>query len=102
MIEFKTYYHVSNSKHIKVRNVSRIVAISSRLCTNVHMRGIDPTAYYEKWKIVKEDKGYIFREVTHNGGICGHHKTLRSLIISSGGLPHIKIVLLDEDKTETI
>jgi hypothetical protein len=33
--------------------------------------------------IRKEQKGYIFREVEHGGGICGTHKTVRRLVEST-------------------
>jgi len=39
--------------------------------------------YFQKWVIKKESKGYIFREVTHGGGICGCHRTVRQLVIST-------------------
>ncbi|GAL83465.1 hypothetical protein MYP_692 [Sporocytophaga myxococcoides] len=48
-------------------------------------------AYYERWKLVfepgeKEDNGgYIFREINHNGGICGRHKTYRKAIFTAIG-----------------
>lgn len=96
MIEFKTKYTVSYPQHIRLKNINRIVAISTEVCKNIICKGIDNSSYHEMWTIVKEKEGYIFREVTHGMAICGHHKTLRKLVIRSGGHDHIKIVLLDE------
>jgi|ERR1051325_687793 hypothetical protein len=39
--------------------------------------------YLQTWFIKREPQGYIFREVNHNGGICGHHKTVRSLVLAA-------------------
>jgi len=92
MIEFKTKIHLVNGKFASKKNMHKIFAISSRLCTTVIMNGIDPKTYYEKWVIKKEPEGYIFREVTHNGGISGHHPTVKRCVIRATGHRDIKIV----------
>lgn len=74
---------IRNGKYITNKNVDRIFAVSSELCTHVKSFAIDPKTYHEKWAVKKEPEGYIFREVTHGGGINGHHKTLRSLILQT-------------------
>lgn len=92
-IQFKRRITVTNSKYIKLKNIDRIVAVNTQPCRTVHgVPGIIPGEYFEKWVIKKEPAGYIFREVKHNMGICGHAKTLRRLIIQSSGLSHIKII----------
>lgn len=96
MIEFKTRVKLINGKYVSEANMHKIFAISSRLCTYVHGYGIDPCAYKERWAIKKEEEGYIFREVTHDGGINGHHKTLRSLVMRTAAFGgHIKVILED-------
>jgi hypothetical protein len=93
MIEFKRKVSISNGQFISKANIARIVAVSSELCENVRHPRIDPLTYKERWVIKKEEKGYIFREVTHGCGISGHHKTLRQLVMRSCGHQGIKIIL---------
>lgn len=42
--------------------------------------------YYREWRIQKTKHGYEFREVRSGMGICGGHKTIRSLVIGTVGL----------------
>lgn len=98
-IEFKVKVTLINNRFASKKNIKYIFAISSELCTNVHGYGIDPKTYYERWEIRKEKEGYIWREVTHNGGINGHHKTLRLLLIRSCGYRTIKIVFIPPKDT---
>lgn len=92
-IQFKTKMHLVNGKYASKANMGRIFAVSSELCTSVHGNGIDPKTYKERWAIKKEEKGYIFREVTHNGGINGHHKSIRRLVMSTASaFTHITVV----------
>lgn len=96
MIKFKTRFVLQNGKHASLANMNRIVAVSTEVCKNVYHRNIDNKSYKERWVIKKEEKGYIFREVTHNGGISGHHKTIRRLVMRSCGFPHINIIIEDQ------
>jgi len=96
MIQFKTVYKLINAKFATKNNINKIYAISSRLCTNVHGYGIDPKTYYEKWVIKKEPQGYIFREITHNGGISGHHPTVKRCVMMATG-SHLKVVFDDKE-----
>lgn len=81
-----------NGKFASKKNMDKIFAISSQLCTHVHAYGIDPKTYYEKWTIRKDHTGFSFREVTHNGGICGSWPTVRELVMHSSHFDHIKII----------
>jgi hypothetical protein len=56
--------------------------MGNRLPSPIYRFRNDPP-YYEVWKIKKEPKGYIFREVFHGGGICGCKPTVRELVIST-------------------
>ena len=97
MIQFKTRIHLVNAKYASKANMGKIFAVSSQLCTTVHGYGIDPKTYKERWAITKEDKGYIFREVTHNGGINGHHKTIRRLVMcTASSFNHITVIFEDQ------
>lgn len=40
-------------------------------------------AYFQRWVVRKEPQGFIFREVSHGAGICGHHPTVRQLVIAT-------------------
>lgn len=37
--------------------------------------------YFQKWVVKKEPEGFIFREVSHNAGLCGHAANVRQLVI---------------------
>lgn len=52
-------------------------------------------AYYEKWELKKEAEGYIFREINHNCGISGHHKTYKAAILTALKLKHISVYIPD-------
>jgi|GEM_PF-1281271 len=94
---FRVKCKLINGKFVSKKNVDKIFAVSSELCTHVHGYGIDPNTYYEKWAIRKEPQGYIFREVTHNCGINGHHKTMRRLIMATcGSYPRIKVIFQND------
>lgn len=96
-IQFKTKVHLVNARYASKANMGRIFAVSSKLCTSVHGYGIDPKTYMERWAIKKETKGYIFREVTHNGGINGHHKSIRQLVLRTAGFGDpIKVIFEDQ------
>jgi hypothetical protein len=96
MIEFKKKVQLVNGKMASKANMKKIFAVSSQLCTNVHGYGIDPKTYKERWAIRREPEGYIFREVTHGGGINGHHKSLKDLILATASsFSCIKVILED-------
>jgi hypothetical protein len=96
MIQFKTRIHLINAKYASKANMGKIFAVSSEVCKNVIMAGIDNKTYKERWAIKKEDNGYIFREVTHNGGINGHHKTIRRLVMcTASSFKHITVIFED-------
>ncbi|MGB0521449.1 MAG: hypothetical protein ACPGJS_00745 [Flammeovirgaceae bacterium] len=81
--EFEIKIKITNGKLISAANLHKIVAEAIQEGTNVHIAGIDPKTYRERYKVHKEAQGYIFREVTVNTGINGHHATLRELIIDA-------------------
>ena len=90
--EFKIKTTIVGGSLIIKKNYNKIVAKSNRLCTHHPGHpGIDPKGYKEEWTIRKEPEGYIFREVTHDGGISGHHKSVRELIIAAASSAHIKV-----------
>lgn len=109
MIEFKRKYSLKNGNKINKKNWNNVIAKSSKPCTSVFgVPAIDREkningAYYEEWKLVyekRDDKhdrpaGYIFREINHNGGITGRHKTYRQAIFSALGSGHISVYLKD-------
>jgi len=75
---------------LSAKNAHRIIARSTRPSDRMGNRLPSPIErfkndppYFQKWVIRKEDKGYIFREVEHGGGICGCHKTVRRLVEST-------------------
>lgn len=84
-IELKPKIVLTNGNKISEKNYKCIYAQSTNECTGVHdVKYIDThKPYFEKWIIVKDDEGYIFREVAHGGGISGHHKTVRRCVISA-------------------
>lgn len=96
-IQFKTKVHLVNARYASKANMGRIFAVSSEVCKNVHHPKIDNNTYLERWAIKKEPKGYIFREVTHNGGINGHHKSIRRLVLRTAGFGgHLTVIFEDQ------
>lgn len=68
------------------KNAHRIVARSTRPSDRQGNRlpaSHTGPVYQQEWRIQKEPKGFIFREVTHHGGICGHHPNVRALVIAT-------------------
>jgi hypothetical protein len=92
VIEFKLKYSLTNGNKLTRKNWHKVVAISSNPCT--YVKGVpaidlaikNTGVYYEKWVLKYEPKtqyseaGYIFREINHNGGINGHHKTYKEAV----------------------
>lgn len=93
-IQFERRYSMKNGNKVTKKNWHKVVAISSRPCTNVRGHTIIDAeirkngVYFEKWELRFEEaeddrdsrSGYIFREVNHNGGINGRHTNFRSAI----------------------
>lgn len=104
-IEFKQNYSMKNGNKLTKKNWQKVVAISSRPCTNVHgVRAIDDVIrrgeqYFEKWKLSYEKDsfdntyGYIFREVNHGSGISGFAKTAKMAVWRALGSGHITVHL---------
>jgi hypothetical protein len=94
-IKFERKYTLKNGNKLNKKNWQKVIAISLQPCTNVKgVPAIDHEiklhgCYFEKWKLRYEPDdanspaGYIFREVNHNGGINGRHKTYREAIWSA-------------------
>ncbi len=109
MIEFKAKYSMQNGNKVTKKNWHKVFATSVKPCTNVFGYPSIEAAkknggYYEKWKLVFEEgevypdgekrpSGYIFREVIHNGGISGRHKTFKQAIWCALNNNHIKVCL---------
>jgi len=67
---------------------TRIKARSKTICENSHGRTSDYIrekygSYTKEYRLVKEDDGFIFREVIQDNGISGHSKTIKSAIVSA-------------------
>lgn len=104
MIQFKRECILKNGNKLNKYNWQNVIAKSTRACTNVNgVKEIDRLrqlhgVYHESWVIKKEMEGYIFREVNHNGGINGHHKTYRLAVFYAINVtPYIEI-FLDTEK----
>lgn len=109
MIEFKRKYSMQNGNKVTKNNWHKVVATSTKPCTNVlGFPAIESAklngGYYEKWKLVfeKEEQiewfanrpsGYIFREINHNCGINGRHKTFKEAIWWALNQNHIRVYL---------
>ena len=98
-IPFKRMYLLQNGKMASKKNMNKIVAISKEVCTNIHgVAAIEAAKaagipYYKTYRIHKEPEGYIFWEINAHVGICGHHKTIASLIWHS--LPFVDVYIED-------
>lgn len=85
-IEFKQKYSLQNGNKVTKANWKKVFAVSSIPCSNVHgvpaiedakrLKGV----YFERWNLVREKDGFIFREINHGGGIDGHHDTFKKAI----------------------
>lgn len=72
-----------DNRLISEKNIEKIYAKHKHECKNKYdMNGL-VKGYFEVHRVKKEPEGYIFREVRFNSGINGHHKTLRSLILTT-------------------
>src|SRR4051812_49408150 len=76
---------------ISNRNAPRIFARSTRATDragNTLRNGLSPInnsteIYHQRYAVKKEPEGYIFREVNNGAGICGHHSSVRRLLIAT-------------------
>lgn len=76
------YSRLSGKKHTQIKGRSK------KLSTGISSSIIDLIkktngSYTQEYRLVKEPKGYIFREVLCDTGISGHHKTMRKAIITA-------------------
>lgn len=100
MIQFKIKYSLKNGNKLNKKNWHKVIAVATEPnhC-NQGWPAIDKIRneggeYYDTWKLKKEEEGYIFREITHGGGINGHHKTYRQAIFKA--LSHRIIISIPE------
>lgn len=100
MKEFKVKVTLINGKYASRCNMSRIIAVSSEVCKNVIHPAIDNSTYKEKWVIKREKQGYIFREVTHGGGI-GIYKTIKECVMAACKFSHIKVIFEPQPPVST-
>jgi hypothetical protein len=74
---------LQNGKLISKSNMTRLVVRGNQdISQNIRGYGFTP-AYREMHAIMREPRGYIWREVTHAMGINGHHRTLRGLVMAT-------------------
>lgn len=105
MIAFRPKITVPNGRFLSAKNAPFITARSTRatdksgnsLPSPIERYRNDPP-YFCRWTIKKEAKGFIFREVENGSGICGHHATVRELVINSSRFDYI-VVEYDNDKS---
>lgn len=67
---------------------TRIKGRSRKSDTSIHCAASDEIRkqkgeYFCEYRLVKEKDGYIFREVLHDTGISGHHRTIKSAVTSA-------------------
>lgn len=74
----------------KIKGISykRLKAVSREIEVNSHGGTADAIRskygeYRPEYRLVREKKGYIWRNTISDTGISGHHKTVRSAIISA-------------------
>lgn len=83
--EITVKYKIENGRLISEKNINRIFAIgeAGKLDGLLNVTKVDVKTYVPRYKLVKEDEGYIFREVMFNLGIAGASKTLREQVIKA-------------------
>jgi hypothetical protein len=107
MTQIIAHTKLDGGKLLSAKNAHNIVARSTVATDRMGNRiesspCADKTPYFQKWVIQKEAKGYIFREVSHGGGICGCHPTVRQLVVSTLALfgpSKIIVEVLDGETT---
>lgn len=98
-IEFKTKITLLNGHRLPKKNWQKIVARSTVPNRNIfgvaeidrqrNMHG----AYYDTWRIVLEERGYIFREINSGAGISGYSPTVKELITKALSFEGIRVFL---------
>lgn len=89
---------VPNGRLLSAANASKITCRSTRptdksgnsLPSPIARHRDDPP-YFQRYQIKKEKQGFIFREVTNGSGICGHHATVRALVINTSVFSYLVI-----------
>lgn len=79
-MEVSLKFKLVGGSAISKKNMALIVVQDTQLCKGIIHPDIDPKTYRCVYRVKLETEGYIFREVTCNVGINGHHSTLRSLV----------------------
>lgn len=77
-----TLLSAANAHRIMARDTRPSDRMGNRHPSPLHRYKNDPP-YFQRWTIKKEPEGFIFREVTHNGGLCGHADNVRQLVIKT-------------------
>jgi hypothetical protein len=99
-VRIRAHARIEGGRFISEKNMQRIRVRSLHV-----QRGhdsswrpyFDPATYKETWVIRKHpQKGYIFLEISHGGGVSGFRKTLRELILSVAFDNNKEVVLSDE------
>ena len=90
MKQIKAHIKLTGGNLLSAANAHRIIARATAPTDrygNTLVKGKSPIDYLrdeppytQRWAVKKEPEGYIFREVSHNGGTCGHHPTVRALV----------------------
>lgn len=91
---FRPKIVVPHGRYLAPKYADKITArsiLSTDRNGNTLSRFSKSAPYFQQWRIVKETKGWIFREVTNGAGICGHHPTIRELVIVSSRFNYITI-----------
>lgn len=101
MTEFKRKYSLTNGNKVTKNNWEKVFAMSTIPNTNVlgvpeieRKKKIEG-AYYNFWRIDKEEKGYIFKEINSGCGICGYLPTVKELIFQALKFDYINVFLDD-------
>lgn len=88
---------IKNGSLLTEANAHKISVTSVKGDFHGHRVGtdIDTENYTPRYSIIKEDQGWIAREVTFNTGLLGHTPTLREQIIRIGLNGKFKIEVED-------
>jgi ribosomal protein S9 len=74
----KGYSKLYGVDHTRIKAVSLTV---NKNCSSNAINQIRKTGdHIEEFRLVKESRGYIFRETLTDHGISGHHKTMKAAI----------------------
>lgn len=95
----KAHVRIENWRLASAVNITRLVVRGTKdISRNVLGYDFKPE-YRELYVVMREQEGYIWREVTHGMGINGHHPTLRDLVRSTACLGY-EIEVLPEPLTK--